>query len=396
VARLASALTLTLPRRQRIDRLGALLAAVGTVALVLLPFVLLKPNRILPGEPRSLLEVLPAWQALGCLAVLALAAATALAVANPRLRLAAALAGLVAVSVAAAACANLLTPPGNKVVRIAAGPAVWIVLVCLGLMATDAITRLRPGPAVRVASLGLLFVVAGAALAHGTFDNLSIMREYAVNAARFWQEARRHVWLSVGSLFAAVLAGVPLGVLCYRIPRLRAPLLGVLNVIETVPAIALFGILMAPLGALAAAAPWAEALGIRGIGAAPAVVALFLYALLPIVANTVAGLRRVSRATVEAALGMGMTQWQALSRIELILALPVVLTGIRVVLVQNIGMVTIAALIGGGGLGTFVFQGIGQTAIDLVLLGAIPIVALAFSASVLLDALIEVVNRGQT
>ena len=93
---------------------------------------------------------------------------------------------------------------------------------------------------------------------------------------------------------------------------------------------------------------------------------------------------------------MGMTNGQVLWRIELPLALPVILTGIRVVLVQNIGMVTVAALIGGGGLGTFVFQGIGQTAIDLVLLGAIPIVVLAFSAAVLLDALVEVLDRAQT
>jgi osmoprotectant transport system permease protein len=90
---------------------------------------------------------------------------------------------------------------------------------------------------------------------------------------------------------------------------------------------------------------------------------------------------------------MGMTNTQVLVSIELILALPVILTGIRVVLVQNIGMVTVAALIGGGGLGTFVFQGIGQTAIDLVLLGAIPIVALAFTAAVLLDALVEALDR---
>ena len=178
-------------------------------------------------------------------------------------------------------------------------------------------------------------------------------------------------------------------------PRLRAGVLGTLNVIQTIPAIALFGILMAPLGALAAAVPWAGELGIRGIGAAPAAVALFLYSLLPIVANTVVGLKRVSRAAVDAAHGMGMTRWQVLSRIELLLALPVILTGVRVVLVQNIGMVTVAALIGGGGLGTFVFQGIGQTAIDLVLLGAIPIVVLAFSAAVLLDALAEVMDRAR-
>jgi len=107
----------------------------------------------------------------------------------------------------------------------------------------------------------------------------------------------------------------------------------------------------------------------------------------------VVGLRRVSHAAVDAALGVGMTPWQVLRGIEFPLALPVIITGIRVVLVQNVGMVTVAALIGGGGLGTFVFQGIGQTAIDLVLLGAIPIVVLAFSASVMLDALVEILDR---
>ncbi|HKD55807.1 MAG TPA: hypothetical protein VKB72_16460, partial [Steroidobacteraceae bacterium] len=129
----------------------------GAAALLFLPFVLLKPNRILPGEARSLLEVLPAWQALGCQAVLGLAGVTALVVASPRVRLAVALAGIVAVALAAAACGNVLTPPGNKVVRVAAGPAFWILLVCLGLMATDAITRMRPGPAMRVLSLALFF-----------------------------------------------------------------------------------------------------------------------------------------------------------------------------------------------------------------------------------------------
>jgi osmoprotectant transport system permease protein len=203
------------------------------------------------------------------------------------------------------------------------------------------------------------------------------------------------VWLALGSLAAAVIVALPIGILCHRVPRLRAGVLGTLNVIQTIPAIALFGILMAPLGALADAVPLAAALGIRGIGAAPAAVALFLYSLLPIAANTVAGLKRVPQAAVEAARGMGMTNWQVLTGIELILALPVILTGIRIVLVQNIGMVTVAALIGGGGLGTFVFQGIGQTAIDLVLLGAIPIVALAFSAAVVLDALVEAMDRAR-
>ena len=377
----------------RLDRLGALLTAAGALALLTLPFVEFKANRIVPGDPRALMQVLPAWAALGCYAVLLAVAAIALTVGDARVRLVAALAGVVVVALAAAAAGNALTPPGNKVVRIAPGAAWWVLLVALGLLATDAATRMRPGPALRVLFLLLSLAVAWLALAHGTFDHMSIMREYAVNAARFGHEAARHVWLAAGSLGAALIVGLPLGILCHRVPRLRGATLGVLNVIETVPAIALFGILMAPLGLLAAAVPLAAALGIRGIGAAPAVVALFLYSLLPIVANTVAGLKRVPRTAVEAAHGMGMTNAQVLRRIELPLALPVILTGVRVVLVQNIGMVTIAALIGGGGLGTFVFQGIGQTAIDLVLLGAIPIVTLAFSAAVLLDALAEVLER---
>ena len=386
-------MAMTMPRLHRIDRLGALVSAVAAAAVVFLPFVVFKSNRIVPGDLRGLLEVLPLWAALACHATLILVAIVALGVSNARGRLAAALLGVVVVALAVAAAGNALTPAGNKVVRVAPGAGFWVLLVALGLMATDAITRLRPGPGMRVLLLVLFVAVAGLALAHGTFDNLSVMREYAVNAGRFAREARQHVLLALGSLAAAVIVALPLGILCHRVPRLRAGILGTLNLIQTIPAIALFGILMAPLGALAAAVPLAAKLGIRGIGAAPAVLALFLYSLLPVVANTVAGLKRVSPAAVEAARGMGMTARQILTGVELVLALPVILTGIRIVLVQNIGLVTIAALIGGGGLGVFVFQGIGQTAIDLVLLGAIPTVALAFSAAVLLDALVEIMDR---
>jgi len=379
----------------RIDRLGALLTLVGAAAVLWLPFVLVKANRIVPGEPRALWEALPGLAAGGCTAVLLLSALVAVLIRNARIRLGVALLAVVTVCLAVAAAASALTPAGNRVIRVAAGAGFWVPLVCLGLLCTDAITRLRPAPARRVLLLLAFLLAAVLALASGFFDHLSVMREYAVNAERFAAELRQHGLLALGSLGAAVIAGLPLGILCHRVPRLRAGILGTLNVIQTIPAIALFGIMMAPLGALAAALPLAQRLGIRGIGAAPAAVALFLYSLLPIVANTVLGLKRVSQAAVDAARGMGMTNAQVLWRIELPLALPVILTGIRVVLVQNIGMVTVAALIGGGGLGTFVFQGIGQTAIDLVLLGAIPIVVMAFSAAVLLDALVEVLDRGK-
>jgi osmoprotectant transport system permease protein len=244
-----------------------------------------------------------------------------------------------------------------------------------------------------VAWLAGFLAVTVVALGSGYFDQLSVMREYAVNAARFAQEARRHLALALGSLAAALVVALPLGVLCHRVPRLKTAVLGTLNFVQTVPSIALFGILMAPLAALAVAFPALAALGVSGIGAAPAVVALFLYSLLPIVGNVVVGLARVSPAAVDAARGMGLTDGEVLRQVELPLALPTILTGIRIVLVQNIGLVTIAALIGGGGLGAFVFQGIGQTAIDLVLLGALPTVALAFAAAVVLDACSELTRR---
>jgi osmoprotectant transport system permease protein len=380
-------------RRSRIDPLGALLATVCSLALATLPLVVFKANRIVPGEPRALLDVLPGWAVWSLYAALALAAAVGVCVDRPRLRLLAAFAGIGALCLAVGAAADALTPDGNRVYRIAPGGAFWIVLVALGLLATDALTRLRPGPVQRLAWLAACLAIALAALGSGYFDQLSIMREYAVNATRFAQEARRHLLLALGSLAAALLVALPLGLLCHRVPRLKAAVLGALNFVQTVPSIALFGILMAPLAALAAAFPTLAALGVSGIGAAPAVVALFLYSLLPIVGNVVVGLSRVSPAAVDAARGMGLTGGQVLRQIELPLALPTILTGIRIVLVQNIGLVTIAALIGGGGLGAFVFQGIGQTAIDLVLLGAIPTVVLAFSASVLLDAVTDLTRK---
>jgi osmoprotectant transport system permease protein len=377
--------------RHRIDRLGALLGFAAVAAATVLPFVVFKANRIASGEARALVAVLPAAPAV--LAVIGLVAVVAVLVRDPRIRLGAAVVGVVTVALALGWAADALTPAGNRLVRISPGAGCWVLLLALALAATDALARLRPGPLARVGYLALAAAAASVAFAAGTFDQLSIMREYAVNASGFGREVRQHVLLALGSVGAATLVGLPLGIVCHRVPRLRGTILQLLNLVQTIPSIALFGILMVPLGALATAVPLAAELGINGIGPAPAAVALFLYALLPVVANTTVGLGRVSPAAVDAARGMGLTPWQVLGEVELALALPVIITGIRIVLVQNIGLVTIAALIGGGGLGTYVFQGIGQTAIDLVLLGAIPTVALAFSAAVLLDALVDVTAR---
>jgi osmoprotectant transport system permease protein len=173
----------------------------------------------------------------------------------------------------------------------------------------------------------------------------------------------------------------------------RGPIYATLNAVQTVPSIALFGLLVAPLAALAAWAPALGALGIHGVGPAPALIALVLYALLPVVRNTAAGFAGVDPAVIEAGRGMGLTARQIFRQIELPLALPVLLAGLRIVTVQAIGLAVVAALIGAGGLGTFVFEGLGQYAVDLVLLGALPAIFLALAADFILQTLSAVLRR---
>ncbi|MEA3536965.1 ABC transporter permease [Rhizobium sp. CC-YZS058] len=375
--------------RRGIDKLGVIVAAMIVYGGFFAPFVSFRANRIVPGEARSLFEALPMSAALFLSALLVLSVVFVVLRTPTGLRLGLAAIVLAALTLIVGHAGTALTPPGNSYARVAPASGFWILLFAFGLLAADAIARLKPSPLLRVGLLGLALSGLVLLLASGAWDGLSLLKEYAGRADVFWQEAGKHVSLALGSLVSSVVVGLPLGILCHRVKALRDAVLNALNLIQTIPSIALFGILIGPLGWIAATVPGAAALGIRGIGMAPAFVALFLYSLLPVVANTVIGLAGVPREANEAARGVGMTDRQRLLRIEFPLALPVILTGIRIVLVQNIGLATIAALIGGGGFGVFVFQGIGQTAMDLVLLGAVPTVLLAFAAAILLDALIE-------
>ena len=377
-----------------LDKLGVLIALIAAAGAAL-PFALFRANRIVPGESRSLLEALPGPSSGFLIGVLLIGFAVAL------LRfpvIAKLVAGFVAVAVLCVAMgwsASYLTPEGDTFARVSPGAGFWLLLFAFALLVTDALTRLRFAPLVRILILAAVGAAAALLLWSGGWNDLSILREYANRAPAFWAEAQTHLALAFGSVAIATVVGVPLGILCYKVRPLRAGVLNVLNIVQTIPSIALFGLLIAPLAWVAANIPGASAIGISGIGTAPAMVALFAYSLLPIVSNTVVGLQSVSPAAVDAAKGMGMTGSQRLFQVELPLAFPVILTGIRIVLVQNIGLATIAALIGGGGFGVFVFQGIGQTAMDLVLLGAVPTVALAFAAAVVLDALVEMTSRGR-
>ena len=375
--------------RIRFDKLGVVIAAIVAYAAFLAPFATFRANRIVPGQARSILEALPATTGFLLLAIVMVASLIALLKTPLVLRLAASVVALAALSLLIGVAGTFLTPEGNTFARISPASGFWLLIFAFTLLLADVLTRLNLSPWGRVGVLVVAALAIGLLLVSGSWDSLSILKEYFNRADSFWAEGSKHVTLALGSLAAAVIIGLPLGILCHRVERLRAGVLNVLNIIQTIPSIALFGLLIAPLGWVATHVPGAAALGIRGIGTAPAFVALFLYSLLPVVANTVVGLAGVPRAANDAARGMGMTDRQRLFGVEFPLAFPVILTGIRIVLVQNIGLATIAALIGGGGFGVFVFQGVGQTAMDLVLLGAVPTVALAFAAAIILDAVIE-------
>ena len=376
-----------------LDKLGVLIALIAAAGAAL-PFALFRANRIVPGEARSLLDALPSFPSGFLIGVLLVGFAVALLRFPVIAKLITGFVILAVLFVFIGWSATYLTPEGDTFARVSPGAGFWLLVFAFALLVTDALTRLKLKPLVRIGILLVVALAAAALLWSGAWNDLSILKEYANRAAAFWAEARTHLALAFGSVAIATVVGIPLGIVCYKVKPLRAGVLNVLNIVQTIPSIALFGLLIAPLAWVAANVPGASAIGISGIGVAPAMVALFAYSLLPIVSNTVVGLLSVSPAAVDAAKGMGMTGTQRMTGVELPLAFPVILTGIRIVLVQNIGLATIAALIGGGGFGVFVFQGIGQTAMDLVLLGAVPTVALAFAAAVVLDAAVEMTSRG--
>lgn len=180
-----------------------------------------------------------------------------------------------------------------------------------------------------------------------------------------------HVILTATSLVAAIIAGVPLGILAHRMRGVRGPLLGVIGILQTVPSLAMLAILLALLSR---------------IGVVPAILALILYALLPIVRNTLAGLDGVPAEAVEASRGIGMTEMQQLRLVQLPIALPIIFAGIRTAAVVGVGIATLSAFIGAGGLGQFINRGLALSSTPLILLGAIPAALLALAVDATLAA----------
>jgi osmoprotectant transport system permease protein len=192
-------------------------------------------------------------------------------------------------------------------------------------------------------------------------------------AGKLQEQTLQHIGLTFISLCIAVLIGLPLGVLIVRKKQLTGVVLGIAGVLQTIPSIALLGFMIPVLG----------------IGPKPAIVALLLYALLPIIRNTYTGILGVDAAVKEAAVAMGMSKWQILFKVELPLAMPVIFAGIRTATVINVGVATLASLIAAGGLGEFIFGGISLNNTNMILAGAIPSALLA----VIFDLLLSMVQK---
>ena len=368
------------------------------VALVALPLLGHAPNRLMNGRSIGIGEFPMAASAILVAAAFALSAAAVLP--QRRSVLASVLvAGLIVPGVylwGAGLEADALERASSPIARTSLGAAGWIALLIGFLAAGEAVRRLKLAPAWRAFVLLLAIGPSAWLAASGRLDDLAILKEFHSNRELFARSLAQHGIIVLAAFVPALVIGIPLGLVSHRAPRLRAPLLSLLGVIQTIPSIALFGLLIAPLSSLAATFPWLAAIGVHGVGLAPAAVALALYALLPIVRNTGEGVAQVSPAAIDAATGMGLSRGQILIRIEVPLALPVILSGVRISLVQTIGLAAVAALIGAGGLGAIMFQGLFASAGGLILLGVAPIVALAIVVDILFRLLAALPRRTPT
>lgn len=379
-----------------IDKVPFTGALAGLFSCFLLDLVIYRPNRLSAGDGLSLLDTgftLPAAVLLICWGLLVLASLfkdkrlsyLLLVLSSSILGLSFDVAGRYA---------HHISRTGNLFARVSLGAGAWLTLVAV---LTVIIHCYQTAGSDRRLKVLCVIIPAGliiTLLTNGNLEQLSLMKEYANRQDRFYNELLVHLQLALGSSGLSALVGIPLGITLTRRPLLSQQSFFILNIIQTIPSIALFALLISPLAFLSRNVELVRMLGIQGIGWAPALIALFLYSLLPIVRNTYTGLLNIDPSIVESAFGMGMTKGQVLRQVKLPLAGVVILNGFRIAAVQSIGNTAVAALIGAGGFGIFIFQGLGQAATDLILLGAIPTIVMAVVADLVFQWLSSLIEPG--
>lgn len=353
-------------------------------AILGLPLLLAARNRLLPG---AAVETSPGTLVLLAAPILVATAAAVAAARRPTtfvtwtglLAALVALGSLAAVVAGAASGALAGLPPSG---RAFVGSGTWLCGGALMVLALALARDLRGGPLALLLGLATLAVAVRA----GAFDALSLAVEYRVRAEAVNGAVVAHLGLAAAALGLALLLAIPLGLVVCRGGRLGGLVDAVAGGIQVVPTIALFGVLVSLLAALLRAAPGLRDLGLAAIGPVPAVVGVAAYLLLPLVRSIQAGLGAPDPAVIESARAMGMTGARILARVRLPLGAPLLLGGLRVATVQAVGLTVLGGLVGAGGLGAIVLEGMAQFAPDLILIGAAPVVALSVALDVALRA----------
>ncbi|ACL55071.1 ABC transporter permease [Methylobacterium nodulans] len=350
-------------------------AATAAAALAGLPLLTLAPNRLVPGAP-----VGAGWAGAGA-ALLGLLAAGLLSGTRRRdalLALAAALTGLAVLGLGIGAGAAGLLAGQPPAARASLGAGAWIAGLALALIAGEAV-RATALQAAGLLTLAISVLAGGIAVHSGLFDSLSLVVEYRARAGAVNAAILQHLALAAGALALAVAASVPLALLSLRRGFAARLIDTALNGVQVVPALALFAALVSLLSGLLARLPGLRELGLGAIGPTPAVIGTAAYLALPLVRSLAAGLAATDPTVVETARALGLTPWQVLLRVRLPLGAPILLGGLRVAAVQSIGLTTLGGLVGAGGLGAVVFDGMAQFAPDLIVLGAVPVIALSLA-----------------
>ena len=350
----------------RVDRVAVAGATLALGAALFLTFAEFRPNRIASGEQLKLLESAGVW---GWVVIALLFACLAAAVAPDRVRrvLLAPLgaAALGAVLFGAGHAAASLAPDPESAARVSLGGGAWALLALTAAVWFEGWQRSERTARLVSLVVGLGLVALAFAVGGLTYTSLAV--EYRNRSDIFWPLVIGHVGLALSGVAIATLIGIPAGILAARSSRVRGVVVPVVGLVQTVPSLALLGLLIAPLAAL----------GLPAIGTLPALIALTLYALLPIVRDTYLGISAVDPASLDAGRGMGMSPRQLMLRVEIPLAMPLILEGLRAALVLIVGITAVMAIGGARTLGILVFEGWGSQAPDLTLLGAVPMVVLA-------------------
>lgn len=278
-----------------------------------------------------------------------------------------------------------MVPPGY---RLSPARSFWLIHVVLliYLVLGESTKKKRA-----LSWLGLIFLI-GLVMLFQDKNPLSIIVELRAQKSRLVLELLQHLRLSLIAFLGALLFSIPLGLASVK-KSWGKGFFAFAGIIQTVPSLALLGILMVPFNLLSQQFPNLRNWGISGIGMAPAVTALGLYGMLPLMTGIREGLRSIPAQTLEAGRGLGFSPWSLFWQVELPLAMPLVMAGIRTAFVQTLGNAALAPLIGAGGLGFFIFQGIGQTSTDMVLLGVFPLLILTLGADTILGGIQKILQR---